>query len=52
MNSKIAKVLWFGVSTLLLLGSIYLADVSLFLEALSSANLFYLLSLLSLRGGD
>ena len=43
MNSKITKVLWFGVSTLLLLGLIYLADVSLFLEALGRANLFYLL---------
>lgn len=48
MDSRVVKVLWFGVSTILLLGLILLADVSLFLEALGQAKLIYLLPALIL----
>ncbi|MFB6245686.1 MAG: YbhN family protein [Candidatus Nanohaloarchaea archaeon] len=42
MNSRIYKLLWFGVSTLIIGGMIYLADVSKFLEAIQRAELLYL----------
>ncbi|MFQ3275257.1 MAG: hypothetical protein ACI9LV_000223 [Candidatus Nanohaloarchaea archaeon] len=43
MDNRLVKALWFGVSTAILGFVIYLADISLFMSALASADIFYLL---------
>lgn len=48
MESRIKKFLWFGASTLILMAVIYLADVSRFISAVSSARTVYLLPALLL----
>lgn len=42
MDSRIQKILWFGVSTAIIAGMIYFADASKFIEALRAANYIYL----------
>lgn len=39
MDSKIKKLIWFGVTTAIIVGLIYFADVNKFIEALQSASL-------------
>lgn len=46
---KESKVLWYGASTLILLGLIYFADFGEFLQALAQVDLFYM-SLAALTG--
>ncbi|WP_414838012.1 lysylphosphatidylglycerol synthase transmembrane domain-containing protein [Candidatus Nanosalina sp. VS9-1] len=42
------KYLWFGISLIILLGMVYISDVSKFVEALRSANPYYLIPALGL----
>jgi uncharacterized protein (TIRG00374 family) len=43
MDSKLKKTIWFGVSTAIIAGLIYFADVNKFIEALNSASVPLLL---------
>ncbi|MFB6242441.1 MAG: YbhN family protein [Candidatus Nanosalina sp.] len=42
MDSRLHKLLWFGVSTAMIAGMIYFADVGKFFQALRTAKLVYL----------
>ncbi|MFB6190552.1 MAG: lysylphosphatidylglycerol synthase transmembrane domain-containing protein, partial [Candidatus Nanohaloarchaea archaeon] len=48
MDSRVEKLLWFGVSTAIIGAVIYFADVSKFLEAVRQANGWYLIPALGL----
>lgn len=43
MDSRKTKILWFGISTTIIAGMVYFADVGKFLEAIAMANGWYLI---------
>jgi len=48
LSSRMKKVLWFGVSTAIILGMIYFADVQRFMAAIQRADIRYLVPAFSL----